>query len=157
MASVDAIAELPQVVEQAVPMAPAEYNLVVATTLGAWTTYLILARVLAVTVPSLLTSEVEVVRELALAWRGDTLFVYTNVDPVTTYRPGPIAPVTVLVWKVDFADEAAATAVGTRLRAVFGAGALGGFGTSVLLGGLGTSVTVSLSDREVHLGWAFNP
>ncbi len=102
------------------PAAPNEWALAVEHQLGALVTFLAVGR----RVP-----DVTRARELALAWRGDRLFVYGKGGD------------TALVWRIDFADEtSAASAVsawGSYARAV------------------GSRVTIAIAGGNVGIDWAF--
>jgi hypothetical protein len=76
-------------------------------------------------------------RALALSWRGDGLSVYS----------GPETPAgTALVWQIELADEASATAVASRLRALV---------SNSRVEGQGARVVVALATSSISLDWAF--
>jgi hypothetical protein len=101
---------------------PAEWALTHEHQLGALVTFLALGQ---------RTSDPELSRALALAWRGDRLFVYGAENDDTT----------AVVWRIDFADETSAQLA----AAVFSSPARA----------VGTRVTVALTDGRFALDWAF--
>jgi hypothetical protein len=79
------------------PVPPADWVLTQETTLGAWGTYLELAR----------NGSIDA-RLLALGWRGDRLWVYGGI--------GAAEEATTVVWRIAFADDATAASVAQLLR-----------------------------------------
>ena len=80
------------------PVPPADWGLTHQTTLGAWLTYVVLAR----------DGAFENAHQQALSWRADHLWVY-----------GGSGSATAVVWKLAFADAAVAASVAQGLGSRF--------------------------------------
>jgi hypothetical protein len=130
MASIDqALADEPAGPAITAPAAPPEWTPFTETTLGALGVYL---------VASDLRGQSASTDATALAWRGDRLFVFEPTDAVGAD--------TALVWHVDFAGEADASAFATILGP-----------TSMTVARVGTRVTLARSRSGAALPWAFTP
>jgi hypothetical protein len=107
------------------PAPPPEWALTQETTLGAWATYLFLAR-------DGLTADAQL---QALGWRGDRLWVYGGGDSA--------APATALVWRLAFADEASAMLVSQRLSPPFASQRFG------------AELVIAATNAAAPIDWAF--
>ncbi|HEX2670316.1 MAG TPA: hypothetical protein VHM25_05560 [Polyangiaceae bacterium] len=128
MADETAEAPLPSLKYHARPRAPDAWNQDAwVTAVGAWGLYLSLSRAM--------TSDAA--WSLALAWSGEQLFVYKAVEPSQD---------TALVWQLEMANEAAASALAASLSA-------DGPGGKVQR--TGTFVTLAIASNDDPLDWAF--
>ncbi|HKO53469.1 MAG TPA: hypothetical protein VJV79_37425 [Polyangiaceae bacterium] len=110
------------------PRAPEEWDqLPIVTALGAWGLYLSLSQNL----------ESDAAWSLALNWSGEQLFAYKAIEPSLD---------TALVWQLEMADEASASALEAALL-------LGTLGAQVQR--IGTFVTLAIATNQDPLDWAF--
>jgi hypothetical protein len=131
MASADGIAQPDATpIVFTAPTAPAPWTPAAENVLGAWSVFLAFATV----------QEPESARALALAWRGDGLFVYAD--------PTSAAPRTAVVWRMDFADDTSAS---------LAAQVAAGMAPPLEVWREGTRVTLARSDSDLPLDWAFSP
>jgi hypothetical protein len=108
--------------------APPEWTPLADTTLGAWGTFLMLAKN---------TSDVDRARALALGWRADRFSIY-----------GDAASATALVWRIEFSDAATAQAAASIALMGLGASSVRQFGSSMI---------IARTDGAQALDWAFSP
>lgn len=121
-------APLPKLKYHARPRAPDAWNQdALVTAVGAWGLYLSLSR----------SMNSDAAWSLALAWSGEQLFVYKAVEPSQD---------TALVWQVEMADEAAASALSD---------ALSNDGPGGKVQRNGTFVTLAIASNDDPLDWAF--
>ena len=128
MADETAESPLPQLKYHARPRAPETWDQdAFVTAIGAWGLYLSLGR----------SMDSDAAWSLALDWRGEQLFVYKAVESPQD---------TALVWQLEMADEASASALSAAL-------------TSDVPGAqvrqTGTFVTLARASNEDSLDWAF--
>lgn len=127
MASVDAAMEpegAPPEVAVATP--PPEWTPLGDTSIGAWGTFLLLAKN---------TTDLDGARALALGWRADGFFIFADASSSTT-----------LVWRIDFADQTTAGVVASI--------AATGLGTASVRQ-LGSRVVIAKTDGAQPIDWAF--
>jgi len=117
-------AVLPAWPRPSAPTPPAEWALTHQMTLGAWTTLLFLARVGSFADP----------QPLALAWRGDRLWIYRGVSATEA---------TTTVWRIAFADDATALMVAQGLTPRFN------------VQQLGREVIIAVTGSTLPLDWTF--
>jgi len=128
MAGETAESPLPTLKYHGLPRAPEEWDHdPQITALGAWGLYLSLSRGM----------NSDTAWSLALNWRGEQLFVYKAVEPSQD---------TALVWQLEVADEASASAVSAALSAN---------APSAVVRRSGTFVTLAQSSNAAPLDWAF--
>lgn len=121
-------APLPKLKYHARPRAPDAWNQdALVTAVGAWGLYLSLSR----------SMNADAAWSLALEWSGEQLFVY---------KAAPPSQDTALVWQLEMADEAAASALSNALTA-------DGPGGKVQRNG--TFVTLAIASNDDPLDWAF--
>ncbi|HYQ46747.1 MAG TPA: hypothetical protein VER11_32480 [Polyangiaceae bacterium] len=128
MASETAESPLPTLKYHGLPRAPETWDHEpYITALGAWGLYLSLSRGL----------DSDKAWSLALDWRGEQLFVYKSIEPNQD---------TALVWQLEMANDASASALSAALISVAPRGQVR---TS------GTFVTLAIASNDAPLDWAF--
>jgi hypothetical protein len=111
------------------PLAPLEWDQSpIVTAIGAWGLYLSLAR----------SMDSDAAWSLALGWSGEHLFIYKGTAPHEAE--------TALVWQLESADEASATA----LQAALTAG-----NPTAQVQRIGSFVTLAITSHQAPLDWAF--
>lgn len=107
---------------------PAEWTQVAHWTLGAWGIFLAFEKT---------AKNLDSARAMALAWRGDALGIYAS-----NQTPAPSA----VVWRLEFADESAATEAKAAAGRIVGAANVRQAGTGVL---------IAKTDSGAAIDWAF--
>lgn len=107
---------------------PAEWTQIRRMTLGAWGTFLAFEK---------RATSLDSVRELALAWRGDTLAIYASRETPTH---------SAVLWRLDFAEESAAIQVKAAAGAIVGAANVRQEGSAII---------IAKTDGQLPLDWAF--
>jgi len=111
------------------PRAPSQWDQdPIVTAVGAWGLFLSLSRSL----------EPEAAWALALKWSGEQLFVYKGAES----NPDDTA----LVWQLEMADEASASALQEELKSS---------APAAQLGRRGSFVTFAIASSEGSLDWSF--
>ena len=128
MASETQVGSAPTLKYHARPRSPEEWNQdATVTAVGAWGLFLSLSR----------SMEPEAAWSLALKWSGEQLFVYKGNEPSQDE--------TALVWQLEMADEASASALEGELAAS---------DPTARIGRMGSFVTFAKASTEDALDWA---
>jgi hypothetical protein len=109
------------------PIPPSEWFEHPTTGIGAWGLFLSLSR----------SMPADAAWSLALTWRGDLIYIYQGAAPSED---------TALIWQLETADEASASALESQLKLAT---------PSAEVRRIGTFVTFAISTAPVALDWAF--